>query len=149
MQTCSTAVSSGEGERGPEGRKSGDMAAHTVTTPAVLFTLLHMLPSAGRLFITPRHVSRSWEVLSLSEEKATWLLLSEGEEGKAQVRWTSSDKNGGVQTVEYLKKIKGISSKCSSVCIWWGFLVAEKQRIKWRNTGKIPLLRGKHRLANR
>lgn len=95
--SCSTAVSdSGIGRKGRQsgGKEERRWSRSHCHHGWLLFTLLHMQPSAPwGFFIMWWHVSHSWEVLSLSEEKATWLLLSEGEEGSSDrmvMCWTSS-----------------------------------------------------------
>ncbi len=97
MKSCSTAVSySAIRKKGESGRKEKKATEQLSLSPCLV--IVHTSPHAAlclRRFIMLWLVSNSWEVLSLSEEKATRPPLSEGEEGNGDrmvMRWTSSDK---------------------------------------------------------
>ena len=94
-QLCPAVPSGEKGESEREGRKKA--SEHISLSPClvIVHTPPHANPSASGFFIISWHASNSWEVLSLSEEKATWLPAREGEEGNGDrvvMRWTSQDK---------------------------------------------------------
>lgn len=130
-QLCPT-VPSGERERAGGRKKATEQLS---LSPCLV--IVHTPPHAAlclRLLIMLWHVSYSWEALSLSEEKATWLPLSEGEEGngdKMVMCWTSLDKAGCVlrhlrrdESSKLYFKLWKLKQNCDMLYYYWKSCIA-------------------------